>query len=151
MEQVALMALQKLQDLRMTYNTNGGVPEFIVKFRDAMNDLKDAKQPISDVMAKSMFLQKIEDRDYIHIKDALMVTPDNLDACMQRILDKHNMLASSKSSSGNRNANSAKQKGKGKGKNKKKDNKDKRYTNNTNTKDRNPNKITYEMVKATPW
>ena len=79
MEQVALMALQKLQDLRMTYNTNGGVPEFIVKFRDAMNDLKDAKQPISDVMAKSMFLQKIEDRDYIHIKDALMVTPDNLD------------------------------------------------------------------------
>lgn len=85
MEQVALMALEKVQNLQMKYNTNGGIPVFIAKFRDALNDLKDAKQPIPDVMAKLLFLQKIQDRDYVHIKDALMATPNNVDACMQRM------------------------------------------------------------------
>ena len=42
MQQVALMALEKLQNMKMAYNTNGGVPEFIANFRNAMNDLRDA-------------------------------------------------------------------------------------------------------------
>ena len=50
---------------------------FITKFRDALNDLKDAKEPISDVLAKSMFLARIEDKDYRHIVDALMMTNDD--------------------------------------------------------------------------
>ena len=98
----------------MTYNTNGGVPEFIANFKNAMNDLRDVRQPISDVMAKSIFLQKIQDRDYVHIKDALMATNDNVDICMQRMLDKYNMMASYKTPGENKKANSVKQGGKGK-------------------------------------
>ena len=132
----------------MAYNTNGGVPESIANFRNAMNDLRDSKQPISDVMAKSMLLQKIQDRGYVHIKDALMATNDNVDVCMQRMLDKYNMMASHKPSEENKKTNSAQQGGKGKGKNKKKDN---RQTYYTNSMDNPPKKITYEMVKATPY
>ena len=93
MEQVALMALSKLQNLRWNYNTTGGVPVFIGQFRDTLNDLKDAKQPMSDVMAKSMFLGQIQDRDYTAIVDTLMDASVNFEGCMQRILDKYNMLA----------------------------------------------------------
>jgi hypothetical protein len=56
MKQVALMSMTKLSALSLTYNTTGGVPVFITKFRTILNGLKDAKEPVSDVMAKSMFL-----------------------------------------------------------------------------------------------
>ena len=148
MQQIALMTMEKLQNMKMAYNSNGGVPEFIANFRNAMNDLRDARQPITDLMAKLMFLQKTQDRYYVHIKDALIATNDNVDVCMQRMLDKYNMMASYKTAGENKKANFVQQGGKGKVKNKKKDN---RQTNNINTKDNPPKKITFEMVKATPY
>lgn len=53
MKQVALMAMNKLSNLTMAYNTPGGVPVLIIKFRDLLNNLKDAGEPVSDIMAKS--------------------------------------------------------------------------------------------------
>jgi hypothetical protein len=89
------MAMQKISVLVLQYNTAGGAPIFITKFRDALNDLKDAQEPVSDVMAKSMFLSKIQDNNYRHIVDALLITNDNFEDCVQRILDKHNLMTHS--------------------------------------------------------
>ena len=105
--QVATMALAKLTNLKMAYNSNGGAPVYISQFRDALNDLKDARYPIDDIMIKTMFLGKIQDKDYTHIVDALMVSSDHFEVCMQRILDKYNLLANNKSSNDSRKANSA--------------------------------------------
>ena len=63
MKQVALMSMTKLSALTLTYNTTGGVPVFITKFRTILNDLKDAKESVSVVMAKSMLLSKIQGKD----------------------------------------------------------------------------------------
>ena len=45
LEQVALMSMTKLSNLNMTYNYPGGVPTFLTRFREALQDLRDAKQP----------------------------------------------------------------------------------------------------------
>lgn len=89
---MATMAMGRLNSLQMQYNSPGGIPVFLTRFRDAIQDLKDANNPISDVMAKSLLLSKVQDRSNSHIVDALMVSNDNCDECMQRLLDKHNML-----------------------------------------------------------
>ena len=146
MKQVAMMALQKLQSLSMGYNTTGGAPVFITKFRDTLNDLKDAKEPISEVMAKSMFLAKIQDNNYRHIVDALLITSDDLEVCMQRILDKHNMMASNKLPPNKQN-NNASQNNKDKNKNKGSNNN--RQSNNANRQYNTS--ISVEQVKETPY
>ena len=43
-------------------------------------------------MTKSMFLSKINYNKYCHIVDALMISNDNYEECMQCILDKYNLL-----------------------------------------------------------
>ena len=155
-KQVALMSMTKLSALTLTYNSTGGVPVFITKFRTILHDLKSAKEPISDVMAKSMFLSKIQDRDYIHIVDGLLGSNDTLEQVMQRILDKHNMLMMNKPKpNNNRQANSAEGKKKGnkntrnKGNlnNKEEKKEPNRQNNNTHTKRR----ITFDMIKETPY
>src|SRR5688500_18801869 len=131
---MALMAIQKLNSLTLQYNTNSGVPVFITKFRDYLNDLRDAGQTMNDIMTKSMFLQKIQDRDYTHIVDGLMDSNHNLEYCMQRILDKLNMLDARKETKGrNANANSAKKddgKKNGRGRNGRDKDKDKKKEDN---------------------
>ena len=125
---------------------------FIGQLRDALNDFKDAEQLMSDVMAKSMFLGQIQDRDYAAIGDTLMDASINFEGYMQCILDKFNMLANSKGTKDSKKANSASQdhgKNKENKKNKDKD-KDKRNANSTNTNTPHK-KITYEMIKATPY
>src|SRR3954469_14889134 len=87
----ATMAMGRLNSIQMMYNSPGGIPAFLTKFRDAIQDLKDAQNPISDVMAKSLLLSKVQDKSYSHIVDALMVSNDDVEECMQRLLDKHNM------------------------------------------------------------
>ena len=109
--QMATMAMGRLNSIQMQYNSPGGIPVFLTKFRDAIQDLKDANNPISDVMAKSLLLSKIRDRNYSHIVDALMVSNDNCDECMQRLLDKHNMLNQGKGPGPPRNANNTNTKG----------------------------------------
>ena len=79
---MAVMAIKNLNTLTLHYNTNGGVPVFITKFRDYLNDLRDAGQTMNDIMAKSMFLQKIQDIDYAHFVDGLMDSNHNLEHCM---------------------------------------------------------------------
>jgi hypothetical protein len=149
--QVATIALARLTNLKMTYNSNGGAPVYISQFRDALNDLRDAGYPIDDVMIKTMFLQKIQDIDYTHIVDALMISSDHFEVCMQTILYKYNLLANNKSSNDNRKANSTNSENGNGGKNrKKKGRNDTRKNNNNNSKtDFKP--ITYETVKATPY
>src|SRR5687767_14366679 len=111
-----------------------------------------------DVMAKSLFLGKIQDRDYAHIVDMLMDSTHNLEHCMQRVLDKFNLLDAKKDPTG-RHANFAK---KDEGKRSCNDKQDKfrkqdnekgenRQSNNTNSKDKPKKAITYEMIKKTPY
>ena len=102
MRQMATIAMTKLNSLHLNYNSPGGVQAFITKFRDALQDLRDAKNPITDEMAKSMLPSKIHDKTYSHIVDALLVSGDNFEESLQRILDKHNMMTQGK---GQRGAN----------------------------------------------
>ncbi|HEY9708216.1 MAG TPA: hypothetical protein V6D48_08430 [Oculatellaceae cyanobacterium] len=99
LEQVALLALAKLNSMFLGYNAPGGVPAFIAKFRGALQDLKDAKEPVSDAMAKSMLLSKNKDRDYSHIVDILIASDDDFEKCVTRLLDKYNMMNSGKPAS----------------------------------------------------
>ena len=41
------MAMTRLNNLYWGYNSSGGVPVFLTKFRDALQDLRDAQEPIS--------------------------------------------------------------------------------------------------------
>src|SRR5687767_1643197 len=102
-----------------------------------LNNLRDAGEPMTNIMAKSVFLQKIRDRDYAHIVDTLVNNSHNLEQCMQQILDKYNMLDANRDPKGK--ANQAKQ-DKGKGKKDEKRMKDRHknetktgHNNNTNT------------------
>ena len=72
----------------------GGVPAFITKFRGALQVLKDANEPVSDAMAKSMLLSRVKGRDYSHIVDILIASSDNFEMCVTRLLDKYNMMNS---------------------------------------------------------
>ena len=96
MRQMATMTMTKLNSLHTNYNSPGGVPEIITKFMDAVQNLKNAKGLISDVMTKFMLLSKVLDRSYSHIEDALLVSSDDYEECMQRLLDKHNMMNNNK-------------------------------------------------------
>ena len=49
-----------------------GFPAFVTEFRQIVLDLEDAKQPMNGIFQKTMFLSKIKDRDYDHIKDTCM-------------------------------------------------------------------------------
>ena len=55
----------------------------------------------------SMLLSKAYDRSYSHIVVALLVSSDDYEECMQRLLDKHNMINNNKDkgNNGSRNAN----------------------------------------------
>ena len=44
----------------------------MTEFRQIVLDLEDAKQPMNGIFQKTMFLSKIKDRDYDHIKDSCM-------------------------------------------------------------------------------
>ena len=56
-----------------------------------LQDLKDAQEPLSDVLARTMFLSKIHDKEYKHIVDTLMAD-DDFEQCVTRILDKYNLV-----------------------------------------------------------
>src|SRR5687767_10262476 len=95
----------------MSYNFPGGVPAFIAKFRNALQDLRDAQEPVSDAMAKSMLLSKVLDRDYRHIVDILLASSDTYEQCVTRLLDKYNMMNQSMNNHGYKQANQSKGRG----------------------------------------
>ncbi len=111
--QMAIMAMNKLNKLYLNYNSSGGVPAYINNFREALQDLKDAQEPMSDVLAKSMFLSKIQDRDYRHIVDSLMSSNEGFEECVIQILDKYNLMNPTSS----KQSNSAKSNYKGNNRN----------------------------------
>jgi hypothetical protein len=69
MEQVSLLAMTKLQELKLLHTTKGGLPAYITKFRDAILDLEEAGKPMDPTLQKSMFLSKIHDREYKNMVD----------------------------------------------------------------------------------
>src|SRR5687767_13820606 len=106
--------------------------EVDTKFRDALQGLKDVKEPVSDPMAKTMFLSKIQDKDYTAIKDILLTShSDEFEECVTRILDKYNLMGHSKNASNTCQTNKAqgkqdkdkKNRGRGKGNNNNNNNK----------------------------
>ena len=59
-QQMAILAMVRLNSLILFYNSAGGMPTYITKFRDALHDLKDAGEPLSDNIAKSILLSKFK-------------------------------------------------------------------------------------------
>ena len=147
---MAILAMVRLNSLFLNYNTAGGMPTFITKFRDALHDLKDAKEPLSDKIAKSILLSKVHDNNYRHIVDALMVSPSTLEECMQRFLDKHNMLTQNRPSNDTRKANNANQQSGNKGSNKNKSN-HKAQVNNAGNKGSNNQNNGGGQYKDSKW
>src|SRR5687768_8531759 len=94
LEQMALLALARLNSISLQYKSPGGVPASLTKFRGALQDLKDANEPVSDAMSKSMLLSKVKDRDYSHIVAILIASNYNFEMCVTRLLDKHIMMNS---------------------------------------------------------
>ena len=86
------MAMNRLNKLYLTYNSSGGIPTFVNQFKECLQDLKDAEEPMSDILTKSMFLSKIQDRDYRHIVDNFMDINYNFEECVTQILDKYNLM-----------------------------------------------------------
>merc|ERR1712122_47681 len=66
------MAFDHMTSLQFTRHTCGGFPAFVTEFRQIVLDLEDAKQPMNAIFQKTMFLSKVKDRDYDHIKDTCM-------------------------------------------------------------------------------
>ena len=60
MDQVAFITMTKSNFLNMTNNYQGKVLAILTKFRKTLQNLRDAKQPYSNIMAKSMLLFKIK-------------------------------------------------------------------------------------------
>ena len=48
---------------------------YINRFREAVIDLDNAGKPMDGTMQKSMFLSKIDDKDYVNIKDQCLDDP----------------------------------------------------------------------------
>src|SRR6478672_5345471 len=68
--QMATMVMGRLNSIQMQYNSPGGIPVLLTRFKDAIQDHKDASNPISDGMVKLLLLSKVQDRRYSHIVDA---------------------------------------------------------------------------------
>ena len=90
--QMAIMAMNRLNKLYLNYNTAGGAVTYVNQFREALQDLKEADEPMSDVLAKSMFLSRIQDKEYDYIVDMLMNSNDDFEACVTRVLDKYYLM-----------------------------------------------------------
>ena len=78
------MALAKLSSLHLGYNVPGEEPASITKLRGVLQDLKDANKSFPDAMAKFMMLPKINNRNYSHNVNSLIVSCDAFEACVTR-------------------------------------------------------------------
>ena len=98
LELIALDAMTRLQEVKLTHKTPGGADTFILKFNDAVNDLRDAGKPLDALLQKSMFLSKIEDSKYEAIKDNLLDDSSaTISDCVTKIRDKYTRISSSNS------------------------------------------------------
>ena len=52
LELIALDAMTRLQEVKLTHKTPGGADTFILKFNDAVNDLRDAGKPCDALFAE---------------------------------------------------------------------------------------------------
>ena len=86
------MVLTRFNHLFLIHNTTGNIPVFIIKFVDSLQNLRDANELVSDTLARSMFLSKTQNDIYRHIVDALMISSDEFEECVQKFHDKHNMI-----------------------------------------------------------
>ena len=110
LRQVAIIAMSRLNSLYYSHSYPNGMPAFIAKFREALQDLRDANEPVSDVMAKSMLLSKIND-NYRHIMDVLMASSETFEECVLKFLDKFNLMNQCRNNDDNRQANKVKGRG----------------------------------------
>ena len=93
LEQVGLMALDKLSSLQLTYRSQGGVAGYVTQFREDVLDLKDAGKPLDADMGKSMFLSSIKDRDYSTVIDSCIENPNmTLEDCIMKIEQKYQQM-----------------------------------------------------------
>jgi len=140
LEQMHFWHLPGSTILSLQYKSPGGVPAFITKFRGALQDHKDANEPVSDAMSKSMLLSRMKDMEYSHIVDILIASSDNFEMCMTRLLDKYNMMNSGNNAP---HQNNKVQRGNNKPNNNRNNNNNNR-SNNNNIR----NKITTRTIRT---
>jgi len=108
LEQLSLLTFNRLTELTYSYKYPGGLPKFLHKFCDLMMDLEDAGKPMDPAMVKSLFLSKIQDKEYKHLVDTYINDADiDFEACAQNLIDKYERLTADKSTSSTRSVNSS--------------------------------------------
>jgi len=60
--------LSDLTNLSLEYNTPGSIEQYISKYQETINNLKEINQPMTDVLKKTFFLNGIKDPYYKPIK-----------------------------------------------------------------------------------
>jgi len=94
LEQLSLLTFNRLTDLVYTYKYPGGLPKFLQRFRDLIMDLQDSGREMDPSMVKSLFLSKIQDKEYKHLIDAYINDPNqDFELCAQHFLDKWERLS----------------------------------------------------------
>ena len=120
LRQVAIMAMStRLNSLYYSLNYPNRMPAFIAKYREALHNLWDANEPVTDVLAKALMLSKINNSNNRHIVNELMASGETFEECVLRFLDKFNLMNQSKHNVGNRQANKVKGRSNNKKSNKK--------------------------------
>ena len=108
LEQLTLLTFHRINDLSYNYKYPGGLPKFLHCFRNLMMDLQDSGKPMDPAMIKSLFLSKIQDREYKHLVDTYLTDPSkDFDTCAQGLVGKYECLTADKPSSTSRQSNNA--------------------------------------------
>jgi hypothetical protein len=84
-EAYATNNISDMTKLRLDYNTPGGMEHYISRFEEAVNNLEEINQPMSEILKKTFFLQGIKDPYYRSIKTVCEAESHDLDKCISEL------------------------------------------------------------------
>ena len=97
MEDASIIATNKLNNLVFTATSHGGLPTFVNKFCQYILDLEEAGKPIDAAFQRTLFLSKIQNKDYDITKDlCLEDSTFTISDCISKMEAKHKRLTSDK-------------------------------------------------------
>jgi len=81
-EAYAMNNISKLMNLSLEYKTPSGIEQYILKYQETINNLKEINQPMDDVLKKTFFLNSIKDPYYKPIKTLCDAESYSIDRCI---------------------------------------------------------------------
>ena len=95
MEDASIIATNKLNNLVFNSGTNGGLPAFVNNFCQYILDLEEAGKPMDAGFQRTLFLSKIQHKDYDITKDlCLEDSTFTITDCISKMEAKHKRLMS---------------------------------------------------------